>query len=108
MASAAKTVDDLLLTCQHHLIPVLLDATNPTFELGTVSHGTRHLRYFEINLLQHLELSISVDTDDKLLRIAQMEIFRLWSTQQTFSLCSIETKGFASLNASVGWLLTTA
>lgn len=82
----AKISNYLLLTAQRHLTSGLGEAINYKFECKTVTHGLGHFRDFGINLLHHPSLSISVDADDNLLRIAQMGISHIRRRQQKSSL----------------------
>lgn len=72
----AKIVEDLLVAGMTGRVDPLLQRIDDRFILGTVAHGTGHIRFFWLNISQLDEWSISVDSDDKLNAIDTLPLSR--------------------------------
>lgn len=108
IAALAKIVDDFLICGQTKVVDDVIRSIGQIFTLGTIIHGPGLLRYFGLNIVQHDDMTITIDGDDKLNGIYTAPITRTRRRDTTDMLNPAEKRVFASINSSVGWLGITA
>lgn len=61
-----KTVDELIFTGQPTNIDRIISGFNKKCSLGTIVHGSGHLRLLGLELYQKYDYSTYIDADDKI------------------------------------------
>lgn len=107
VAIIAKTVDVILLVVFSAVTDSVVSKISTPIKLGTIVHGSSYMRYFDQNLHQAEDCSTCVDGDDNLISEFSMPLSHR-RRDLLASLNTIETKSFASLNFTIGWLGITS
>lgn len=103
----SKIVDEILFTGLQHIAEEFTRKIDCRFTVGTGTSSPGLLIYFGLNIIQE-DLSISIDTDDKLRAIEFIPLSRLLRKQVEGKPNPIQISACAYFNSSIGWLLITA
>lgn len=107
VAMSAKIVEYILICEEEHRVPLILEAKDCRFKLNTIMHGPGVLRYCGINVVQHEDMSMEVDGDDKLSSISPMQTSPHCRRQLHSPITHVESRSFAPVNSAVHWLAIT-
>lgn len=94
VAVLSKIFEDLILAGHRSLTNPLAKSINHKFPLGTVRHGPGLIRFFGLNVRHFGDFSITVDGDDKLDALNNMQLSLCCRRDADFPLNSIESKAF--------------
>lgn len=73
---AIKIVDDVLMTETNYVLQKYVIFFNSHFRLGEIIHGPYVLRFYEMNITQNIDYTVSIHADDKLSALEQCPISR--------------------------------
>lgn len=100
----AKIVDDIIVAGKDEVTSKLIEDFNSIFELGSVVNGPGEMRFFGTNLVQHEDMSVNINADDKLASIFEYKLSRQSRKQMDSKTNELETKSFMSINSTLGWI----
>lgn len=99
-----KTVDDLLLVGENDADHHVAETHHQSFVLGTLAQAPGKIRFQDLNLVQHDDLSINVDGHDRLKDVETYYSSRERRRQGGKELKKVEARAFRCLNSSIGRL----
>lgn len=104
----AKVVDDIKVAEPVDNAVHFLSSLNNTFKLGTINSGPGNLRVFGINVVQHENMEIETNADDKIESLFEYVVFRHRRKQYDSLVNDVEKQSFMSMNSSHGWIDSAA
>lgn len=104
----ARVVEDTNVAGAENNAQTLIEKLIKRFELDTFASGPGRLRFFEINTVQHEDMKVSTDADDKLNFLNEYLLTRIRRKQSDDSKNDFETLVFASTNSSSRWIGSAA
>lgn len=103
-AIACKVADDVSLSHTASVVDPFIRKTNNSFTLGTALHGPGQLRFFNINITQQKDCSVTIDADEKLENLDSYRLSRKFCHEVDKPLTFVELKSFVLLNRSLCWI----